>query len=120
MGTASLHEDVSVESLVARVADEFVERQRRGERPDVEEYAARHPQAAELLRKVLAALDVVGASLAGGPSAEACEGGVAGTRGDFRIVREVGRGGLGLVYEAEQISLRRRGGRKVRALAGAV
>jgi hypothetical protein len=43
MSEASVQEDVSLESLVARVADEFVERQKRGERPDVEEYAARHP-----------------------------------------------------------------------------
>ena len=28
--------------------------------------------------------------------------------GDFRIIREIGRGGMGIIYEAEQISLNRR------------
>jgi WD40 repeat protein/serine/threonine protein kinase len=99
--------DGTLESLVGRVADEFIERLDRGEQPDVEEFARRHPEAAGVLRQVLPALQLVRPSSppTGDPPAP-----VSGVLGDFRLIGEVGRGGMGIVYEAEQISL---GGRRV-------
>src|SRR6516164_5956089 len=47
-------------------------------------------------------------------------GGELGRLGDYRLLREIGRGGMGIVYEAEQMTLRRRVALKVLPFAAGV
>jgi serine/threonine protein kinase/WD40 repeat protein len=105
------------DSLVGQIAGEFTERLQRGERPDVEDYAQRYPALAELLREALPALQ---AMLPARPPTLTPPEPLSGRLGDYRLLREVGRGGMGIVYEAEQISLGRRVAVKVLALAAAL
>jgi serine/threonine protein kinase/WD40 repeat protein len=118
MSTSSV-ESISVESLISQVADEYLQRQVRGEEPSVEEYAGRYPQIAATLRQVLPALpllrqpDRADGEAWGGIQPE-------GLLGDYRMVREIGRGGMGIVYEAEQRSLGRRVALKILPFAAAL
>jgi serine/threonine-protein kinase len=116
------------ENLIADVIEEVTNRLQAGKVVDVEAYVAAYPQHATELRQLLPALGLVrdlSQSLANGP-ASANPSGLDGPAeigtaiGDFRLIREVGRGGMGIVYEAEQMSLKRRVALKVLPFAGAM
>jgi eukaryotic-like serine/threonine-protein kinase len=95
---------------VEKLAEEFVARYRRGEQPTPTEYAGRYPEHAERIRDLFPALlmmEQIAPEYESGPAPVAPTGAPLERLGDFRILREIGRGGMGIVYEAEQMSLRR-------------
>lgn len=96
---------------VELIASEFLDRVHRGENPSVEEYVAKYPALADEIRDLFPAMLAM-EQLKADKSAmnpRGVSGGLTLSRlGDFRIIREIGRGGMGIVYEAEQLSLKRR------------
>ena len=97
--------------LIETLLEEFAERLRDGQSLSIAEYEAAYPQCAAQIRELFPAVQAIEqialrrqqTNISGVASP-----GMPAQLGDFRIIREIGRGGMGIVYEAQQESLGRR------------
>jgi eukaryotic-like serine/threonine-protein kinase len=110
---------------IAELAEQYLRRRRRGERPTPAEYAEEYPELAAKILELFPALELVEAlkptpDERAGPNGEQGKvpevvgtGDCAGRLGDYTLLRELGQGGMGIVYEAEHGSLKSRVALKV-------
>ena len=103
---------------LAKILDDYLIAAEQGSPITPEQLLANHADDAVYLKEYLSGLNlfhqaaqVAPPAVANGDSLVYQKPGQ--TIGDFRLIREVGRGGMGVVYEAEQLSLKRRVALKV-------
>ena len=126
VGRISVEDDGLDDPRVLQALRDYTDALEAGRAPDRIAYLAAHPDIADTLATCLESLSLVhnvaprlrlkpGAH----PTAESLVG-IPAALGDFRVIREIGRGGMGVVYEAEQLSLGRRVALKVLPFASAL
>ncbi len=108
--TADYRSGIAGEELV-RVLDQYLADLDAGCAPSHERLLAEHPALASQLKPCLSGIEFI--HRAARPAS-----GTPSRLGDFEIIREVGRGGMGVVYEARQLSLKRKVALKVLRFGG--
>jgi serine/threonine protein kinase len=120
--TASCQADNPDDAELARVLDAYLADLEAGRTVDPNQVVAEHPAIADRLRACLLGLHQLehDSKILTKPKDGAKPGSCETRLGDYRLIREVGRGGMGIVYEAEQTSLGRRVALKVLPFAAAM
>ncbi len=112
-------------SLIVAAVKRYMAMIESGNAPTPDQFCLEYPDLAEELRPCLAGLVLIEQGFGKGrpsdpiaiPSMPVSYLEMPAALGDFRIVREIGRGGMGIVYEAQQLSLGRRVALKVLSFA---
>ena len=114
------HEDLTDDDpRLLQASREYLADLEAGRKPDRQAYLTRYPDVAEALSECFDGIDLAQSLRPSAPTAPQPEF-IASPLGDFQIVKEIGRGGMGLVYEAVQLSLGRRVALKVLPFASAL
>ncbi len=106
---------LTAEERLAQVMDAYLVSLEQGTPLDLDAIIAEHPDLADEVRSIAASLDLLHQTTRQMRPATETQPtpAVAKRLGDFEIGRELGRGGMGVVYQAKQISLQRRVALKV-------
>ena len=92
------------EDEFAALADEFVTRHQRGESPQLSQYCKRYPHLTDEIQSVFPTLIVLEGSKRVTSTATTNLEKV----GTYQLLRQIGQGGMGTVYEAQHETLGRR------------
>ncbi|MCA9125705.1 MAG: protein kinase [Planctomycetales bacterium] len=101
------------ELTLDQIAEHFLARIRAGERPSVREYVVNHPDLAAEIEELFPTLASLEQYDAADQDLPATSFDAPQQLGEYSIVREIGRGGMGVVYEALHTKLQRRVALKV-------